>query len=116
MRQVLLWWILLGFPLSWNKSQCSKEVTWIGASIRIIPDQKAFAVGIPKDKTDALVEPLEKLVKEQVANKEYSVNMAGKIEWMAGVLPQLKPFNQVFWAALARCKYKQLNIYYKQVK
>ena len=113
---VVLWWLLLGFPLSWSKAQLGANVTWIGASIRVLPCQAAFAVGIPKDKTDSLIEPLHAISKDQVADKYVIEKLAGKIEWMAGALPQLKPFNQMLWAALAKCKYQQRKVYYKQIQ
>ena len=112
LRQVILWWLVLGFPFSWHKAQLDKKVEWIGASIRIDPQQKVVAMGIPKEKTDKFLKAVWDAMASPVVPRKDLENMAGLVEWMAGILPQLKPFNTMLWAALGR---KAKNIFSKQI-
>ena len=112
LRQVVLWWLALGFPFSWHKAQLGQAVEWIGASIRICPKEKEVAMGVPKEKTDKLLTQVCAALRSPIVPRKDLENMAGLVEWMAGILPQLKPFNQMLWAALGA---RANNIYSKQI-
>ena len=94
---LLLWWLVLGPPVSWKKVQIGRGIRWIGVCVQLRGDfvhitlDGAFVLGLAAEVTTILglawvsAGRLKKLV--------------GKAEWAAGIIPYLKAFIMPLWAA-----------------
>ena len=96
---LLLWWRVLGPPISWKKIQVGKEVKWIGVHIHILRGGVDLTID-PDFVSDLLTD-----IQELSDGKEITVallrKVAGKAEWAAGLIPYLKPMVSPLWAAIA---------------
>ena len=78
----------LGFRISLQKGMRSTQVTWVGVRFTVTPDH--VVVGLPEKFVKDLVELLEAWHnKGMVAIKELR-QAAGRISWMAGILPRAR--------------------------
>ena len=94
---LLLWWLVLGHPLSWKKVQVGRSIRWIGVCVELKGDfvhvtlDEAFVEGLAVEVTAVLelawlsAGRLKKIV--------------GRAEWAAGIIPYLKAFITPLWAA-----------------
>ena len=97
--KIVLLWLAVGCRLSWRKGKFGKKVDWIGATFRISSRALAY-IEVSDDKRDELVAEL-RAFKGAVLPRRRVRTLAGRVAWMAGLLPQLRPFSQQPWAALA---------------
>ena len=88
-----------GFPLAWAKGTLGSSVTWIGAQLS--NHVSAIAVSIPEDKLDALRIITADLRASVVNSKRVVRSYCGKISFVAGMLPALRPFLAMLWGALS---------------
>ena len=88
-----------GFPLAWTKGTLGTSVTWIGAQLS--NHISAIAVSIPEDKLDALRTITADLRASVVSSKRVVRSYYGKISFVAGMLPALRPFLAMLWGALS---------------
>jgi len=115
-QRVLAWWCALGLKMAWVKGQHGERVEWIGARIQLLNTCKGVQVSLPDDKLqdyecslrDLLLSPKGRLPVKSLKS------CAGKGSWIAGILPQARPFVQQIWGALAavapsRTRYVQLH-------
>ena len=119
---IVLWWATLGLRLAYKKGQFAASVDWIGARIAVDADGRRVEVTVPEAKNREIVELLRTLAhgKGLVPAKALRT-IAGKCGWVAGLLPQLRPFVRQVWAAFAnmqgrRCAGSKGFVWRKQVK
>ena len=97
-----LFWVTLGFRLAWPKGHRGLAVPWIGASIQLHHRNGTVELALPEAKRVEALKDIAALKAQ--GNKVLRRDLCaatGRLEWMAGMLPQLRPFAQMFWAALA---------------
>ena len=107
---------MAGFPLAWHKSDGWKSVAWIGACISATPTK--VAVTIPEGKIQATIDSLKKLRRQNPVQLKPLNQAAGRVMFIAQLIPVLKPFLNSFWrgdinragcAAAAKIKPKRLR-------
>ena len=96
---LLLWWLVLGPPLSWSKVQLGRQVKWIGVVVRLVGN----TVHLELD--ERFIEDIAGDVEETLGFTWVAVGrlrkLAGKVEWAAGIIPYLKAMIMPLWAATA---------------
>ena len=93
---------VLGFPLAWAKASMGQSVVWIGAQLSVTNRHDTdVVVSIPQDKLDALRSETAGLRSKAVVPRRHVRSYCGKISFVAGMVPILRPFLGMFWAALA---------------
>jgi hypothetical protein len=114
---VTLFWCVLNFSLAWSKGRRGSFVTWIGASLQIDQEAGVFVVSLPEEeRTEAFAELCRLRAQGKRLKRRDLRSLTGRLEWMAGMLPQLRPFAQMFWAALASSRAGPLNVWFLQVR
>ena len=96
---LLLWWRVLGPPISWKKVQVGSVVKWIGVQIAI-RDRSVDLTMDPAFIADLSTE-IENVKQVQDPTAAQIRRIAGKAEWAAGLIPYLKAMVSPLWAALA---------------
>ena len=99
---VVLWWLLLGVPLSWKKGalfQQTEPHTWIGIVYSLSPD--GAIMRLPEKFVEELLVLLEPLAKVSgsIALSALDV-IIGKCARVAHVVPSARPFVGAMWGAL----------------
>ena len=100
---LIVWWLLLGVPLSWTKgsyTRGSEPHKWIGIIYKIV-DEGALMRLPPEYVRDllALLEPACSLKGSlQLTDFDILIGKAGRV---AHVVPAAKPFVAGLWGALA---------------
>ena len=95
-------WATLGFRLAWSKACRGTTLVWIGVQIAINMKLRTICLTIPADKLQKLVTHARSILAcSGVAPRKLVRSFAGLGEWVAGVVPQLKPFMTMVWAALS---------------
>ena len=97
LNTVLTWWAVIGPGLSWAKGQRGKTVNWIGASISAWPEH--VEVGLPATTAQKFGESFDDLLGRRAASHEEIRSLAGRLAWMSCVVPEVRPFSKVLWAA-----------------
>ena len=90
---------LLGFPLAWSKAAIGSEVVWIGA--QLTATASGVRVSIPQGKLDALRTEVAQMQRTAVQTRRAVRSFCGKLSLVAGMVPILRPFLGMYWAALA---------------
>ena len=100
-QTVLLWWCALGCRLAYPKGQLGPRVSWIGAAVEVDLVRARVMVRIPRDKVDQVTSAIAAFLRGRGMLSHQDLRaLAGRVSWMAGLLPQLKPFARQLWAAL----------------
>ena len=115
--KVALLWTALGFRMAaWSKCQQGTTINWIGAKLVVDSAAKTVQVTIADDKRQKLVLLAEHLLVNPAVGRKPLRRFVGLAQWMAGLLPQLRPSCERLWAALAS-KGKDLgHVWREQVK
>ena len=114
---VLLFWLVLGFRLAWKKGHVGTSVPWIGAQVEVDSARGAVVVTIPAERRgDMLLEVRSLLSQPTFIWRKALREFTGRAEWVAGLLPQLKPFVRMLWAALASTSIGPDKVWVKQVR
>ncbi len=95
----LLWFSILGLPLVWKKSDGGSSITWIGAQMSVSPGK--FTVTIPEDKIQDLLNKINSVLQSTVIPIRTLRSITGKLSFVAGLVPQLRPFLSPLWAVSA---------------
>ena len=95
----LLWFNILGLPLAWGKSDGGQALTWIGAHLSVAPG--TFTVTIPEDKIHNLLSLILSVLRTAVVTKRTLRTITGKLSFVAGLVPQMRPFLSPLWAVSA---------------
>ena len=99
---VLLLWTCLGFTLSWAKGQRGTSIDWIGASLTYYQERGTIAgveVNISAEKREKLERAARELFSNVFINRQALREFAGLCSWVASVVPALRAFVAMFWAA-----------------
>ena len=94
---LLLWWAILGPPISWRKMQIGVRIKWIGVLVVLAGGQ----VSVTLDPTFLrdLAREIGVLRRVQSIPPARLKKLAGKAEWAAGIIPYLKPMISPLWSA-----------------
>ena len=99
--RILLVWMAVGAKLAWHKAEFGKQVQWIGAQYEILP--AGVRATISSERIDKLLEKVEALeAKTGLVSGVRS--LAGECSWVAGIIPRLRPFVSMLWAAAHACE------------
>ena len=90
---------VLGSFLAWDEASLRDRVVWIGAHLSV--EDFGISVAIPKDKLDAMHGQTTRFLSATVAQKKDLRSFCGKLSFVAGMVPTLRPFIDKVWAALA---------------
>jgi len=90
---------VLNFPLAWEKGIRGTSVVWIGAQLTATRD--SVQVTIPADKLKDLSEQTIAFRKQSVVYRNAVRSYCGKLSFVAGMVPVLRPFLSIIWAALS---------------
>ncbi len=99
----VLFWLALGFELSWNKGQYGRGVEWIGAWLQdwlTASGAPGLLVTLPTEKLDKLKLMIDEMLQGPIIRKAVLRPFTGLVSWMASLLPQLGAFCRMLWAAL----------------
>ena len=96
----LAWLSLIGIPLSWSKVHINNRVEWIGAVIS--SDHLCSTISIPPAKVQDLRQELLKLKRMHVVSVKALLSTAGKVNFVAGCIVQLRPFLRCLWGAFGQ--------------
>ena len=105
----VLWLMLLGIPLSWDKgSFCTGTAghTWIGVDFRVVSAGVA-RLSLPKSFVEQFLPLVQKFCdpKRRTATWKEADELCGKAGRLAQVVPEARPFCAGFYAALAGAKH-----------
>ena len=89
---------VLGFPMSWGKGVLGTDVVWIGARLAVVP--AGIQVAIPEDKLRDLQRLTAEFLGKSVVSRRAVKAFCGKLSFVAGMVPTLRPFVRMVWAAL----------------
>ena len=92
----LVWAATMGFPFAWRKSDGGQSLRWIGALATV--DLRSITVSVPPEKATEIAEPLAKAIRRNVVMRSTLRSLAGKISFLAGLVPNLKPYLATLWA------------------
>ena len=103
---VILFWLVLGIPLSWKKGQLYKvdeEHRWIGIVYSVCQD--GALMRLPRDYVEELRVLLQPLCHKKGIIHMHDLDvLVGKAARVAHVVPLAKPFVAGLWGALAAAK------------
>ena len=114
--RVALTWTALGFQMACAKCQTGPTVNWLGAKISVSTLRKEVEITIAEDKRDRLVMLAEHLLEHVAVGRKPLRRFVGLAQWMAGLLPQLRPFCERLWAALSSKGKDSGHVWRDQVK
>ena len=116
---VLLWWCSLGLKLAYEKGSFGPDAVWIGTHFLVKPVINKVEICLPAKKNTEILSVLEEIMDNSRGMIRHADirKVAGKESWVAGFLPQLKPFVRQLWASLYkdRSDNKVELVYKKQV-
>ena len=114
---VIVFWLALGFDLSWEKGRYGPRAEWIGAILQpwLSPTkQPGIAVTMPHEKLQKVCTLVDELMGGSTVSKAMLRQFTGLVSWIASLIPQLNPFCAMLWAALASAP-DQNWVYTRQV-
>ena len=114
--KVALLWTALGFNMAWSKCQTGRTVNWIGAQISVSTLKQEVEITIANDKRDKLAQLADNLLAHVAVGRKPLRRFVGLAQWMAGLLPQLRPFCERLWAALSSKGKDHGHVWRDQVK
>ena len=96
---VILFWRTLGFPLQFKKGQRGQTVNWIGFTLQSTDTE--LVVSIKPEILDEFRSQIASAFKGNVISKRELQKLAGRANYVAGMIPTWRPFLQELWGALA---------------
>jgi len=85
--------------------------------IRSCGDKGTITVELPEEKRVEAIMALQDIVDmAPKVSRKVLRQLTGRLEWLAGLLPQLRPFTQVLWAALASDGASMKHVFFKQIE
>ena len=97
----LLWFAALGFPLKLSKADAGTKVKWIGATLEANASDSSIIVSIPEEKIQDLTQSCMTFMSKPVIGYKQLRSLAGSLSFVAGIVPQMRPFLAGLWAVLA---------------
>ena len=111
----ILLWRSLGFKLSLPKGMMGRFVDWIGFSFQLTHTQ--LVARIEEDKITDLLATIEQFEAEpSYIDRKQLRAFTGLLEWMAGLLLQLRPLSGMCWAALYSVGASKSKVWKQQVQ
>eukprot|EP00435_Cladocopium_sp_Y103_P029553 s2001_g7.t1 len=101
---VLMWAAITGFPVKLSKATGGKEISWVGAKIKVDDQDKSVVVTIPEEKVKKLRETTEHFLRRPVVGARELRSFAGSMSFVAGLVPHLRPFLSSLWSVLPSCR------------
>ena len=95
---IVLFWRLLGFPLSLAKAKRGKMVVWIGCELEVLSD--CIFVRISAEKVEELTAMTSEILRGNVVSAKVLQKYAGLANFFASVLYVWRPFLSELWAAI----------------
>ena len=96
---VVLWWLVLGAQLSWEKAQRGQSCEWIGVVLTTCKTH--VSVHLPSATAQRLGSLTGELLAAKTVARSKLRSLAGKAAWAAGVIPEVRPFARCLWAAIS---------------
>jgi hypothetical protein len=96
LSKILLYWASLGASIAWSKAACGTSLKWIGATYTITT--RGVNVSIDADR----INKLRSIIEGALEKKGMLPNirsLAGELSWVAGIVPRVRPFVSMLWAA-----------------
>eukprot|EP00435_Cladocopium_sp_Y103_P041707 s3444_g11.t1 len=94
--KILTFWASLGARIALHKAARGPEIKWIGAVFGIIPG--GVRVSVDKERIHKLQETVRHGLAE--TGLVHGVrSLAGELSWVAGIVPTIRPFTNMIWAA-----------------
>ena len=91
----------LGLRLSLKKGERSADVTWIGVKFKLVaPDYDYLMVTLPERFIDELCKQLEAWDRKGMIGVNELRQAAGRVAWLAGVLPRARWVTSTLYAVL----------------
>ena len=103
LAKTLLLWEALGLKLAWKKGSLGDLAEWIGAVIALVRNTGGtvthVSVTIAEDKADKIISIVIAFLSQALVRRKEVKEFAGLATWAASVIPPLRPFVQMIWAA-----------------
>ena len=105
-----LWLLLaLGVQVAWHKAARGRQLTWIGAGLRLDHEARDTVIYVPAQMLREVVAALEELEKPGLVPLKAVVSLAGRLSWIAGLLPRLRWAVRVIYAVVAQTRRDELS-------
>eukprot|EP00435_Cladocopium_sp_Y103_P022155 s5939_g5.t1 len=95
--KTLALWAALGARIALHKADRGRKIKWIGANYQVIPGGVRVAIDAER------IQKLTHTVQEGLKPKGLVHGMrslAGELSWIAGLIPTIRPFVNMIWAAI----------------
>ena len=89
----------LGYPIAWGKADGGSSLRWIGAQLSITPGSPT--VEVPEGRAAELLRDIRERLGKSVVSRRLVQQLAGRINFFAGLVPVTRPFLATLWAALS---------------
>ena len=90
-------WAAFGARIALHKADRGRQIKWIGANYRVLPD--GIQISIDADRISKLTQTVVKGLRQK--GLVHGVrSLAGELSWVAGLIPTIRPFVNMIWAAI----------------
>ena len=99
---VLLFLMCLGMDVSWMKAQYGKIIEWLGVTIELTTrdGRPGVVVTIPASKCTDIISEIDEILTDGAMTHEKKLRrVAGRVSWIAGIIPWAKAFAAILHAA-----------------
>ena len=97
---ILLWWSVLGAQVAWKKGGLGPSIDWIGANLR--HEAQFIIVSVKADLLSSALTMVKHFLNVNVISTPKLRSLAGKLSFIAGIVPTMRPFIAELWAAIAQ--------------
>jgi hypothetical protein len=95
--RTLALWYAFGAKLAIHKAGIGRRIKWIGATFSIITG--GVQVSIDEERIQKLLGTVSEALQSDGLVKGVR-NLAGELSWVAGIIPTIRPFVNMLWAAV----------------
>ena len=104
LTKLLLFWRAIGLKLAWRKGTLGDNVEWIGAEIQLMRNARNRVIGVSVTVSQEKAEKMQSKTAyfreaPRLINRKELKEYAGLMTLAATVVPPLKPYVQMVWAA-----------------
>ncbi len=96
---MLLWWCVLGAKIAWHKGALGPSVDWIGA--HLLHNSQFVTVSIKKELLTSTLALVKAVLSKNVVAVPTLRTLTGKLSFISGIVPTMRPFIAELWAAIA---------------
>lgn len=83
-------WLAMGYKLAFQKDQRGPLAEWVGCLLAVFPDR--VEAWLTPERADGLEEQTNKVLSENVIAVPWLLSYAGKLSFVASIIPTLRPF------------------------